>query len=510
MKNKELLDVLNNNRQKNDNKNEVIEFFEVMKNNNDYTFIWDSNNRDKVDEEKIYKGIKNRKHGKLNVLFGEMCGTTNLLFSVNSFNNNVNRAVEKNGNIKQMSRKMECLANIDCYYLDIDFKDNEWLREKNDDEIVNMICSIKEPTFIIHSGGGLHVYYKLTNGHVGYQTAKEIEKTIADYKKGIKTIHCIFKQNNIVCDNNATDVSRVLRVPYTINSKHDKYTRILYKYTQQSEDYGEWINWCKKYVKDNGIALNNKKLNKANGQAKKRKEIEYDILPTNIDTANTSYPHRESMRMNYDIYVRSILTDLDWLTQHKDYTGRRENILYLIYSLIKTHNNASTTISSVNNNTSGEVSWQNMTFTCTKNWDNINEVYWLNKLGEQMGLSEQEINNILKQKVRHIKITREKLCEIFGINEIDETYMLVCWCSAKEGERRYKVRYTENNKINNAKYNPINNAKNKEIRKANKNAKIENENNIVKELIAKGLNNKQISIQTGYSLSKVKRIKNRL
>lgn len=497
MKNKELLGVLNNNRQKNDNKNEVIEFFEVMKNNNDYTFIWDSNNRDKVDEEKIYKGIKNRKHGKLNVLFGEMCGTTNLLFSVNSFNSNVNRAVEKNGNIKQMSRKMECLANIDCYYLDIDFKDNEWLREKDDNEIVNMICSIKRPTFIIHSGGGLHVYFKLKNGYVGDQTAKEIEKTIADYKKGIKTIHYIFKQNNIICDNNATDVSRVLRVPYTINSKHDKYTRILYKYTQQSEDYYEWINWCKKYIKDNGITLNNKK-NKANGQAKEKKEIEYDILPTDIDIPNASYPHREAAYTNFDIYVRSILTDLDWLTKHKDYTGRRENILYLIYSLIKTHNNASTTISNVNNNASGEVSWQNMTFTYTKNWDNINEVYWLNKLGEQMGLSEQEINNILKQKVRHIKITREKLCEILGINAIDETYMLVCWCSTKEGERRYKVRYTENNTVE------------KEIRKTNKNAKIENENNIVKELIAKGLNNTQISVQTGYSLSKVKRIKKRL
>jgi hypothetical protein len=95
----------------------------------------------------------------------------------------------------------ENIIDIPCLWIDIDFK--TYPKEKIDEVFPKFPL---QPTVIVMSGGGYHIYWKLKEPLKVAQSA-EIEtllKRLAGYLKG---------------DPKATDVSRVLRVPGSLNNK---------------------------------------------------------------------------------------------------------------------------------------------------------------------------------------------------------------------------------------------------------------------------------------------------
>ena len=127
-----------------------------------------------------------------------LVGGTNLYFTYNGF--------------KRNSRKAEALNKINCIAFDIDFKEQELNHLEIIDILINDI-SIK-PTYIVNSGNGLHLYYKIES----YKNT--FDYTEKYYNRVYKEFSEYLKKYNILVDRQAyKPINRVLRVPYTLNYK---------------------------------------------------------------------------------------------------------------------------------------------------------------------------------------------------------------------------------------------------------------------------------------------------
>lgn len=118
-------------------------------------------------------------------------------------------------------------ADIDCIANGIDF-----------DEAISALLSLPHPpSAIIHSGGGLHAYWRLREP-LDLTTAENDEAVVAVLRQLI----------GVTCgDRSACDIPRVLRLPGTLNTKREPHVlcRVLHQddRTYEFSDIVEWLDW---------------------------------------------------------------------------------------------------------------------------------------------------------------------------------------------------------------------------------------------------------------------------
>lgn len=118
-----------------------------------------------------------------------------------------------------IKRQRNYLWQLHRFYIDIDHK--KGTRAIESFEVVGAIeqlvenKKIPEPTEYINSGRGIHVYWDIANCHIMLLDLWEkIENYLFNQVKGIEK-----DIENIEVDKRATDPTRLLRLPGTINSK---------------------------------------------------------------------------------------------------------------------------------------------------------------------------------------------------------------------------------------------------------------------------------------------------
>lgn len=480
--------------------NDLEDFFATIKGTNDGQYknetvirlfdkYIDHNNEEK---QMIYEtGVKNTSYKKLHDIFTKTAGVGNIYFSINSFSTRLkdrNLDYYKTAKYTRLSNTKEHLATLNCIVMDIDLKDNPSLECLSFDSIVSIFKQIKEPTFVIFSGNGYHIYYNLENIEINYYNRNNFEQIVESYQTCCKSIAKKFKMNNINVDPSVVgDVSRILRIPYSYNAKdiyNLKLATIIYKNTDAISKLSELVAKCNrfnKHLEDNNV-IEIKTPEITDGLRK----IEFGELESADLLPSDTYPIRNTSYTNFSLFLRNVITDIKFLVKHKDYEGRRYAILFHLATVIEKHN-----------------------FYCSSNssWFPIDKAQVINDINEYFNLSKREINNILKSNSM-CSTSKEYLHDLLGVNQIDETYMRAIFISEEEVERRkqlQKERKTKNCK----KYNDINNAKRSELSKSKKQEKIEYENNLVKPL----LNNhslREISKLTGFSLGKIQTIVKRI
>lgn len=104
--------------------------------------------------------------------------------------------------------KKENIVSIPAVWCDIDFKETP---QGQADELLNQF--LLPPTVLVHSGGGYHAYW-IFDEPVGPEDIPRVEETL-------KRIAVVLKG-----DMKATDASRILRVPETLNVKYDPPTKV--------------------------------------------------------------------------------------------------------------------------------------------------------------------------------------------------------------------------------------------------------------------------------------------
>ncbi|MDD3144752.1 MAG: hypothetical protein PHV23_01430 [Candidatus Gracilibacteria bacterium] len=123
---------------------------------------------------------------------------TNLFFSINGFYRN---------------RKSKNLKSLNCFYFDLDYKDNPNIK----DNMESIIEKIRDSfDIIIKSRNGYHFYNLLSEGQY---KVDEKDKYIKDRKEKGKHLENIFGVN---FDPKVYDVSRISRIGYSYHQKNDK------------------------------------------------------------------------------------------------------------------------------------------------------------------------------------------------------------------------------------------------------------------------------------------------
>ena len=154
-----------------------------------------------------------------------------------------------------IKRQRNYLWQLHKFYIDIDHK--KGTREIDVFEVVGAIeelvqaNKIPQPTEYVNSGRGIHIYWNIANCHIMlldlwekienylYNQLKEIEK-------GIK---------NIEIDKRATDPTRLLRLPGTINSKNNSEC---YSMLKREDNIYNIFDLKKAYIKPNKAYKKNK------------------------------------------------------------------------------------------------------------------------------------------------------------------------------------------------------------------------------------------------------------
>lgn len=143
---------------------------------------------------------------------GRYAGIENCYVSMNAFYRTKDLADDQAG------RDVLHLKRLNAFYVDIDYyklglSKNEVLMELKDDYIGAMI---PEPTFIIDSGRGLYLIWKLRN-----EDKKALPRWSAVQQYLTDTLA------NFGADQACTDAARILRVPYSYNTKSKSDVKIL-------------------------------------------------------------------------------------------------------------------------------------------------------------------------------------------------------------------------------------------------------------------------------------------
>lgn len=154
-----------------------------------------------------------------------------------------------------IKRQRDYLWQLHRFYIDIDHK--KGTRAIESFEVVGAIeqlvenKKIPEPTEYINSGRGIHVYWDIANCHIMlldlwekienylFNQVKEIEKDI----------------KNIEVDKRATDPTRLLRLPGTINSKDNSKC---YSMLKREDNIYNIFDLKKAYIKPNKAYKKNK------------------------------------------------------------------------------------------------------------------------------------------------------------------------------------------------------------------------------------------------------------
>lgn len=171
-----------------------------------------------------------------------------------------------------IKRQRDYLWQLHRFYIDIDHK--KGTRAIESFEVVGAIeqlvenKKIPEPTEYINSGRGIHVYWDIANCHIMLLDLWEkIENYLFNQVKGIEK-----DIENIEVDKRATDPTRLLRLPGTINSKDNSKC---YSMLKREDNIYNIFDLKKAYIKPN--------------KAYKRNKSNIAYLPTkNLYTLNKS------------------------------------------------------------------------------------------------------------------------------------------------------------------------------------------------------------------------------
>jgi len=143
-------------------------------------------------------------------------GCENVYTSMNSFLSPRNPSDENSGRkVKNLKRLNALYIDIDCYKLDLS---QEQVIAALQAEYFGQ--SIPVPTFIINSGRGLYLIWKLRGNKDGEdRNALPLWTSIEEY--------LLEQCKDFNADPSATDAARILRVPFSINSKNGSTVSII-------------------------------------------------------------------------------------------------------------------------------------------------------------------------------------------------------------------------------------------------------------------------------------------
>ena len=441
-----------------------------------------------------------------------MYGIDTFYFSVNSFmkkySNKKRIFRNKEVSFKEATNSLENLRTINCITFDIDFKDCNVLAEIFDGDtetimnyILQTVNSILPVNAIVFSGGGCHLYFNINNEVIPQET-KEKQQKILKYKSLCKTIANEFAKYDIICDSHVTgDVCRILRLPYTYNTKTDNYKQSHIYYKNYCEPYDIRYLLKKFNVKNN---INIKDLiSENNNSSSNNKETNnnntiFSVINNGYTTPNTdeSLYTRNTRTKNYLQTVANRLEDIkNFIALKKEYEGRRNTLLSMMAIML---NDANEKEKSRNGDNA-------FIYDVEKEIDTINSFF-------STPLTEKEVKSIKENYKKYkfkYKTTNVYWSKLLGLTEIDMTYSKEI-IDKKEAKRRKKITVGINNKKYYEKNKENISNKNKEITLNNKQEKIKNEDKIVAELIDKGKTNKEIAEKLGCSVRKIQRIKSRI
>ena len=421
-------------------------------------------------------------------------------FSINSFIKKYN----KQKKIDVATNSLENLSTINCISFDVDFKDCKALTERfnGDTEIImdyitNTVNSILPVNAVICSGNGAHLYFNINNEVISQKINKKKEKVLK-YKNLCRTIANEFADHDIICDSHVTgDLCRILRVPYSYNTK-----KIIPK-----QSYIYYKNYCEPYdiryllerfnVKSDVTVrdLTSKSNNNNSSNEKINHGGHFQVINNGYTVPNTdeSLYTRNTQTKNYAQTVANRLEDIKKFTAlKKDYEGRRNTLLSMTAIMLN----------DVNEQEKEKKGNNAFIYYVELEIDIINSYF-------SVPLDEKEMKTIKENYSKYVfkyKTTNRYWAEVLGLTKIDMTYSKEIINEA-EAKRRKKITVRRNNK----KYYEKNiSKKKKETTLKKKQRKIENENELVTELINQGKTNKEIANELGCSLSKVKRIRRRI
>lgn len=139
-------------------------------------------------------------------------GVTNCFISMNSF------LTPKQKETPDSGRVVKNLKRLNALWVDIDYYTLGFEREE-------VLCILHEsyfdrtipyPTFIIDSGKGLYLIWKIDEDRNALPRWQSVENYLIDQLK------------DIGADSKAKDAARILRLPFTVNGKNGKMVRILH------------------------------------------------------------------------------------------------------------------------------------------------------------------------------------------------------------------------------------------------------------------------------------------
>ena len=421
-------------------------------------------------------------------------------FSINSFmkkygeEKRIIRGREKY--ISEVTNDLRNLNAINCIAFDIDFKDCTTLKERfnNIEEILNYILEqvdkIITVNAIVYSGNGCHLYFNLNNIVIPQKEDKK-NRMVIQYKNLCEAIANEFAKKDIICDHRVVgDARRILRVPYSYNTKTDNYKQSFIYYKNYCEPYDIRDLFKKFNVKSdvtNDVASNNTVNNNSNNN-KINNGGDFSVIDNGYTVPNTdeSLYTRNTQTKNYVQTVANRLEDIKkFVALKKEYEGRRNTLLSMTAIMLN----------DVNKKEKSRNGDNAFIYDVEREIDIINSCF-------SIPLDDKEVDKIKNNYNKYeYKTTNAYWAELLGLTDIDMTYSKEIINEA-EAERRKKITVNRNSK----KYYE----KKKEITSNKKQEKIKNEDELVAELIKKGKTNKEIAEELGCSISTVKRIKVRI
>jgi len=121
-------------------------------------------------------------------------------FNIYTFPNKIPKG---RGNVNDAS-----VLKINYLFVDMDFKQQVYA---NTEAFIAKIKEFLEPTIIIHTGNGLHVYWKIS------------DITVSEFKQHQQRLAIYLKT-----DNRPVNPSRIMRLPYTFNVKDPNNKKLCY------------------------------------------------------------------------------------------------------------------------------------------------------------------------------------------------------------------------------------------------------------------------------------------
>ena len=432
--------------------------------------------------------------------------TDTTYFSLNTFR----KMYKSDGtlNYKVVQRSLRNLTVLNCIALDVDMDENKGI-EKDE-----MFCNILEATqeilpctCIVDSGNGFHIYWNIENVYL--YTNKD--KKIITYKAVANYLANELEKRNIHCDKKVTgDTQRILRMPFSFNTKHGECKKCIIDYSDYSIKYDLLelrkklnLNFESKKVKINNINELKKiefKIDKPKVKHNiKRSDKEYDTIPSGFELYNDFYPKRNCNRIYFYKVTIDRIEDIKMFIKAKDtengyYNGRRYEIMMLVVSMIARNNFECEEHSLEPKSILLDI---NECFTEKLSNERINDLLRLYEycMKDLCYLYKKNIELLNGTKERRYTVTNEHLVNILGLTPTDMSYSRIIM-NENEKKRRKSLRL-ENGK---------------QLRASNKALKIQKENDEVDALLKQNLTVAKIieTLSGKYSASKVKRIIKRL